>query len=606
MKLQVVVWVASALAPWMVLVVQASCGGSNGSGFTDAGSQRSMSSDGGSNGSMLPDGGSYDTGGSVVPKLTDDAGSRGDGSGNGGTQVFMPTGPVTDFPSAVFDGTAPTNSASLFGGADGGSTSGGPCIVEPENDVIYPQNWLRPRFTWTAAGGQNLFELRLHVTNQIKDLVVYTSNTQWTMPLAMWNALRADSPTEPMTLTVTGGVYGGTTLTGEAPSSTYKMSIAPVQATGAIVYWTTSGGTALKGFSIGDESVVQVLVPAQVAESTTTCIGCHTAAPGGEYVSFSLESTSGAYPDALALIQPDAGVTGSVPPYLGAGGTAALALDDLGISTFSEAHWVTGDRRMIVAYNDTSAATPSNVLTWIDVEAATLATATGTIARTGDPNQAGAPSWSHDGNTIAYVSTNKYCTGRLGAGCNGDTSSYNGQTDPGSTADIYTVPYAGGAGGTATALPGASSATVQEYYPTFSPDDAWIAFDICPLDVNLYNQAKGEVSVIPSAGGTATRLEANDPPACSGVTSPGVTNSWPKWGPTALSANGSTYYWLVFSSTRSAAMNPQLYITSVVLTGSQIETHGSLYLWNQPATENNHTPAWDTFKVQAQPPPTAQ
>ena len=76
-----------------------------------------------------------------------------------------------------------------------------------------------------------------------------------------------------------------------------------------------------------------------------------------------------------------------------------------------------------------------------------------------------------------------------------------------------------------------------------------------------------------------------------------MTNSYPKWGPLAESANGSTYYWLVFSSTRLG--NPQLYITSVVKTGATIATYGSIYLWNQPASENNHTPACGdyTFKV---------
>jgi hypothetical protein len=61
----------------------------------------------------------------------------------------------------------------------------------------------------------------------------------------------------------------------------------------------------------------------------------------------------------------------------------------------------------------------------------------------------------------------------------------------------------------------------------------------------------------------------------------------------------------VFSSTRSDAGNPQLYITSIVESGGKISTHGSIYLWNQPATENNHTPAWDTFKVPKVPPPPA-
>jgi hypothetical protein len=522
--------------------------------------------------------------------------------------VFEPSGPVTDFPVPIFDGTAPMSSDTLFGPPGTGAKSGGPCLVEPESDVLYPQNWLRPRFTWTPVGGQNLFELRLHVKNQLKDLVVYTSLTQWTMPLGMWNKLRADSPTEPMTLSITGGVYTGATLTGEALGSSYPIGIAPVQATGVIVYWTTSGTTALKGFAIGDESVEVVLLPGQTTETTTTCIGCHSAAPGGEYVEFGLSGATG-WPNAMALIDPKLGTVGAPPTFLGAGGLAALARDNQGISTFSLAHWSTGDRRTIVSFNDQTVTAGTDALQWIDLEATSPASATGTLARTGDSNQAGAPSWSHDGNNIAYVSTNRFCDGRLGAGCYASTVAYNAPTDPGSTADIYTVPYAGGAGGKATPLAGASSPSLQEYYPVFSPDDEWLAFDSIANGLNMYNQAQAEVNVIPASGGTATRLEANDPAACSGKTSPGVTNSWPKWGPTALMGNGSTYYWLVFSSTRydglftGAPGGPQLFITSVVRTGSKIATHGSLYLWNQPASENNHTPAWDTFKVPPVPPP---
>jgi len=72
-------------------------------------------------------------------------------SGPGSPGAVQPTGPVTDFPQPVLDGTAPATSATLFGPTSQGASSGGPCLVEPENDVIYPQNWLRPRFTWTAA-----------------------------------------------------------------------------------------------------------------------------------------------------------------------------------------------------------------------------------------------------------------------------------------------------------------------------------------------------------------------------------------------------------------------------------------------------------------------
>jgi hypothetical protein len=121
----------------------------------------------------------------------------------------------------------------------------------------------------------------------------------------------------------------------------------------------------------------------------------------------------------------------------------------------------------------------------------------------------------------------------------------------------------------------------------------------------MYNNAQDELYVVPSGGGTATRLLANDPPACTGKTSPGVTNSWPKWAPQAqTTTDGRTFYWIVFSSIRDPGGNPQLYVTPVVVDGAgKVTTYHALYLWNQPAGENNHTPAWDNFQI---PPPGPQ
>jgi hypothetical protein len=31
--------------------------------------------------------------------------------------------------------------------------------------------------------------------------------------------------------------------------------------------------------------------------------------------------------------------------------------------------------------------------------------------------------------------------------------------------------------------------------------------------------------------------------------------------------------------------------------GGVVTTYPAVYLWNQPATENNHTPAWDVFDL---------
>jgi hypothetical protein len=525
-------------------------------------------------------------------------------------------GPVADFSSTpVIDGNAPPNAAAAFGPPTQGAGLSGPCLVEPENNVLYPQNWLRPRFRWTSPGGQTLFELRVHIPNQMNDLLVYTTSTSWTMPRTMWDGVRMHSAGQPITVSLRGGTQNGNTLDGEAMGSSINAEIAPVSEGGAIVYWTThdaaTGNSALKGFSPGDETVGTVLTPTQAAQGQPTgaqCIGCHASTPDGEFAGFTYTLNDGKWKGGIALIDQDAGAVGSAPTFVNAAGTLAMGQYNLGGATFSPAHWGPGDRTAIFSFdemngNNSAGSVTSAQLEWINLDAMTQAATQGTLARSGDTQLAAAPAWSHDGNTVAYVSTNRICTGRLG-NCNG--TAYNMPPDPGSRADIYTVPYGGGAGGQTTPLAGASDPNFQEYYPTYTPDDQLIGFNRIANDLNLYHQPATELFVVPATGGTATRLAANDPPACSGAKSPGVNNVWPKWGPAALKdVSGNTYYFMIFSSLRNDLQTDQLYITAVVKkVDGTLQTHGAIYLWNQPATENNHTPAWDKFKVP--PLPTVQ
>jgi len=510
----------------------------------------------------------------------------------GRTYMDLPSAPVVD---ATGGAATPSSAAALFAGAGQVAQAGGPCLIEPETGALYPRNWLRPSFRWVVPVGENLFEVRLQVGNQANALVVYTTKNLWTMPKDMWTALQEDSYDEPMTVTVRGGALSGGALTGVSAGSTATMAIAPVPAPGSIVYWTTTSGTALEGFRIGDEVVESVLTPGQVQQPAgTNCVGCHTATPDGDYASFCILGGGPDWANTLANIQPQQ--TGLAPPWLGAGASSFLASNAFGISTFSPAHWSSGDRIEISMYQEQSE------LVWIDLEATQTTGQWGKLALTGDPQQtkggaAGAPSWSHDGSTIAYVSLASSTTGRL----------LNGP------ADIYTVPYNDKLGGNATPVAGASDPTANEYYPAFSPDDSYIVFskttavtDAKGMPVTMYDNPGAEVDVVPAAGGTASRFVANDPPACTMQMSPGVTNSWPKTAPdVGIALDGRRFYWVIFSSRRDPfAMNtPQLYVTAFVVdpTGN-LTTHSALYLWNQPETGANHTPSWENFGIQSIPP----
>ena len=152
---------------------------------------------------------------------------------------------------------------------------------------------------------------------------------------------------------------------------------------------------------------------------------------------------------------------------------------------------------------------------------------------------------------------------------------------------------------------------MNEYYPSFSADDKYLAFNSAPQANTMYYNADAEVYVVPSNGGTATRLKANDPASCAtrldtraAAKSPGVTNSWARWSPEFPTCkDGKTYYWLIFSSWREGAHytngSPiaQLYVTAVVTDEINTYTYPAIYLWNQPANFSNHTPAWDVFQI---------
>lgn len=557
--------------------------------------------------------------------------------------------PCDDFPpSPLLDGNASQNAAHLFGPPEAGAATGGPCLVEPASGALFPQNWLRPRFIFgPGTSGQDLFEIRLHTKNEANDLVVYTTKTQWTMPKDMWTGLTNHAVGTPIGVSVRGvSSSGGSPALG----SSGDFTIAPATADGAMVYWTTAAfdnnanNTNLQGFHVGDEGVTTALTTGQVQQQVrggaidggnlpvgyapVFCVGCHTSTPDGRYVAFTAQWP---WPNALASIQSDGGVVGSLPPWLSPGAMSNLspnvgrvyappAVSEimLGIQTFSKMHYQTGDRIVIssigASWNSTSLTDPGMAtgvvaqLAWFDLEWSPPGDAGlpdsgtptalpgapsnggwGIIGRMGDANSAGAPNWSHDGQSIAYAST--------------DVGVKDGRMNQGKS-DVKLVAYNNRMGGAATALQGASDPNYNEYYPAFSPDDSLIAFNRVTTSQSMYNQPAAEVYVVPAGGAPQgpTRLKANDPVACSGKTSPGVQNTWPKWAPSpSTGKDGKIYNWIIFSSTRNPATSgkAQLYVSAVVTDpmSNAITTYPAIYLWNQDPTLNNLIPAWDNFEI---------
>ncbi len=657
----------------------AACAASNRSPFT-AGDGGGLDDTGvamGGDGSLSESGlgGGSDDGGQSFGTLPEAGDAEATGSApTCKTLSRLCTTACSDFPSGpVFDTGAPTNAASYFTAADG--TGPGPCLVDPTPGTLIPQNWLRPRFRVLPAAGQNLFEITLTTTRQANPYVVYTPNSIWTMPKKVWDAVRGDSWGDTINVKIRGVNMGG----GAPTSATGTFTIAPSLASGAMIYWAAIGDVGatatapamswLEGFAPGDESVATTLTTDQVqlklyrnGQGTAVnggavqCIGCHSAVPDGNSVTFiDNYPWPGSTADVAPVVQADGGFTnGQTPTWLTPGGSLALSMPWLGATAFSKANWA-NEKVVVTSFGCGSmennvanfpylqtpcqgAPAPSQLM-WADLAAAgagpsptdtaaaieqkwlaAYGTSWGFISRTGDTNNVAFPTWSHDGTTIVYVSTNAAQDGRLASG----------------TAHLYSVPFNAKMGGTAAKVSGAYEADpVAQYYPAFSADDKFLAYvRAAKQDVNgMYANPYDEIYVVPFGGAsaTATRLAANDPPSCQSAPSPGVQNSWPKWSPDVESCpDGNTYYWLVFSSSREGikfntanlhftggvTTTSQLYLTGISVSSSgQITSYPALYLWNQPSTDSlhmpgnpqsNHTPSWETVSIPRPPPPSVQ
>jgi hypothetical protein len=493
--------------------------------------------------------------------------------------------PITDFPpDPIIDTGAPSNAPTLFTTTP--RTTGAPCILSPQPKTLMPRNWLRPLFQYVRAADENLFQITLSVPTFAHQLVIYTTSQSYTLDASTWGGLRVSVNDQPITVTVRALTLSGTGTVQNPPSppATADFTIAPVDAPGKIVYWALPSGGAdgiLRGFGVGEEGVEDVLTsailvsPAINTAQNDGCIGCHSATPDGLSVGFQLGPHNNGSPHTFydSIAQISGATAGQVPSYVTDGQmTVIRALR--GIPAYSRSHWTTGDH--VVLLMD---ANNQGELLWVNLD---TDGEQGTIARTGDPGGAAEATFSHDGKQIVYVSGNSFADGRFSYG-------------PG---DLYAVPYSSRAGGAAQKLVGASDPNYTEYYPAFSPDDAYVAFTRFQGTGDSYSNPQAEVLVVPSAGGTATRFGANDPPACqSGATSPGVTNDWAKWSPEATRAsNGETYYWVVFSSKRSG--HAQLYLAAMTVAGGTLDaSYPALYLWNQPSTDDNHTPSWDDYQI---------
>jgi tetratricopeptide (TPR) repeat protein len=125
--------------------------------------------------------------------------------------------------------------------------------------------------------------------------------------------------------------------------------------------------------------------------------------------------------------------------------------------------------------------------------------------------------------------------------------------------DLYRLPFNNGRGGKAEPITGASANGMSNSFPKVSPDGKWIVY--VQARNGLLMRPDSQLYIVPAAGGTPRRMNANTP----------LMNSWHSFSP-----NGR---WLVFSS-KSRSPYTQMFLTHIDENGNDTP---AIYIENSTA-----------------------
>jgi hypothetical protein len=406
-----------------------------------------------------------------------------------------------DLPSTnqtVITGGAPSDAPNQFGG--GSDLASAPSLVYPPDGVMMPPNISMLEVQFQPATGTDLFELTF--TTAKLTLKVYTgcvavgSGCGYLPDEMTWKLLsdygRGTTVTVALRATGPSGKVGS--------AAPHTMSFTDEDLLGGLYYWAAANG-AVNRYDFGlRNQKAENFYTAQAAGAQ--CVGCHVLSRDGARIAVGLNVPGPATLRVLdvathATLFESAGGIGPGGPSTGGSNFEALSPD--------------GSQVLVNSGNDL-----------LLEDAATGASLSSTITN------ANMPDWSADGASIVFARGS-------GAGCIGGFC----PTQPGiDGASLMLIPISGTSFGAATTLVQASGD--NNYYPSFSPDGAWVAFNKSTM--NSYDAPDARVLVVGTGAGASPR----DLPQVNASQG----NSWPKFAPYTQHFNGKTIFWVTFSSRR--------------------------------------------------------
>jgi len=455
---------------------------------------------------------------------------------------------------------APADAPGKFGGP---ATGAAPVMAYPPDGALIPPNLNELEVQFTPAAGTTLFEIGF--VGPALDLKIYTPCVAVGGGCGLlpdedtWKLLShaSASTTVDVTLRATDGNGGPV---GSAPAR--KLSFADDDLQGGLYYWAAASGSILRyDFGLRNQTAEKFYTAAQ---SGSTCVGCHVLSRNGARIAVGMNVPGPAELRTLDVATRatlfDSG--GGIPGMGGPGGSNFEALSPDG----------------------------TQALVNSGANLGLIDTGNGMSLAAGAIMNATMPDWSADGKTVVFV---RDASSACPLGLCG--------SQPGVSMGTLMLTNASGTSfsGETTLVSGGGN----NYYPSLSPDGAWVAFNRSAM--NSYDAPDARVMLVSTAGGAPVDLTAVN-------TQPG--NSWPKFSPLAHSFQGKPIFWLTFSSRRDYGLRleqagktqdmqiAQLWMVAVSPEKAMAGDGGYPAFWLpfQDITTGNHIAQW-TEKVERAP-----
>jgi WD40 repeat protein len=404
---------------------------------------------------------------------------------------------TTRLTSVRIDPSLPPGTVGLFDGPEDPALA--PHIVYPPADTVMPRNLGDFEIHWTDAHAHDVFEISLH--SEFTDVRVYVPGGNGLAPagpMASWSAFEASEwlsavgQDSSVSFRVRGVTSGAPGAVGAAAPQTVQLSNEDMA--GGLYYWAAASKTAVIGIFRHDMSK-----PGQPAEEFLTtnqtsgrCVACHVLSRDGTRMAITYDG-------------------GDKPATMVDVATAAVAP--------STTRWNFGTF------------TPDNTQ-FLSIEDGVLvvrdALTQGVLATMPSAAAVSHPDLSPDGTKLVYA-TNP-------SGFH-DWEFITGQ--------IYTRTY-----DQATRTFGPEQPLVNDgknnFYPSWSPDGAWILFNKDTMGGVTYDNPNSSTWVV-KADGSLPPVElaaANE--------SLGLTNSWARWAPfpQTLGPAAEPMFWITMASKR--------------------------------------------------------